>query len=150
MCKSLYTYLAVCFAFEKPRWLLHTADRAETVFSHLNRKSVLGFCHVISAAILAFRWRCLPFFVSQSGEFCFLSHFYHYYYYYFYYYYYLFIFLMVGRVQGYCSPEVLCHCFRCGTHFHLFWSHVRSVFSVVFHIGRGLLLKVFPQLYCNI
>ena len=37
MCKSLYTYLTVCFAFEKPRWLLHnTADRAETVFSHLN------------------------------------------------------------------------------------------------------------------
>ena len=37
MCKSLYTYLAICFAFEKPRWLLHnTADRAETVFSHLN------------------------------------------------------------------------------------------------------------------
>ena len=36
MCKSLYTYLTVCFAFEKPRWLLHnTADRAETVFSHL-------------------------------------------------------------------------------------------------------------------
>ena len=38
MCKSLYTYLAICFAFEKPRWLLHnTADRAETVFSHLKR-----------------------------------------------------------------------------------------------------------------
>ena len=37
-CKSLYTYLTVCFAFEKPRWLLHnTADRAETVFSHLKR-----------------------------------------------------------------------------------------------------------------
>ena len=36
MCKSLYTYLTICFAFEKPRWLLHnTADRAETVFSHL-------------------------------------------------------------------------------------------------------------------
>ena len=36
MCKSLYTYLAISFAFEKPRWLLHnTADRAETVFSHL-------------------------------------------------------------------------------------------------------------------
>ena len=33
MCKSLYTYLTICFAFEKPRWLLHnTADRAETVF----------------------------------------------------------------------------------------------------------------------
>ena len=26
-------YLTICFAFEKPRWLLHnTADRAETVF----------------------------------------------------------------------------------------------------------------------
>ena len=38
MCKSVYTYLTICFAFEKPRWLLHnTADRAETVFSHLNR-----------------------------------------------------------------------------------------------------------------
>ena len=37
MCKSLYTHLTFCFAFEKPRWLLHnTADRAETVFSHLN------------------------------------------------------------------------------------------------------------------
>ena len=36
MCKSLYTYLTICFGFEKPRWLLHnTADRAETVFSHL-------------------------------------------------------------------------------------------------------------------
>ena len=36
MYKSLYTYLTICFAFEKPRWLLHnTADRAETVFSHL-------------------------------------------------------------------------------------------------------------------
>ena len=36
MCKSLYAYLTICFAFEKPRWLLHnTADRAETVFSHL-------------------------------------------------------------------------------------------------------------------
>ena len=36
MCKSLYPYLTICFAFEKPRWLLHnTADRAETVFSHL-------------------------------------------------------------------------------------------------------------------
>ena len=36
MCKSLYTYLTVCFAFEKPHWLLHnTADHAETVFSHL-------------------------------------------------------------------------------------------------------------------
>ena len=36
MCKSVYTYLTICFAFEKPRWLLHnTADRAETVFSHL-------------------------------------------------------------------------------------------------------------------
>ena len=39
MCKSLYTYLTICFAFEKPRWLLHnTADRAETVFSHLKRR----------------------------------------------------------------------------------------------------------------
>ena len=38
MCKSLYTYLTICFAFEKPRWLLHnTADRAETVFSHLKK-----------------------------------------------------------------------------------------------------------------
>ena len=38
MCKSLYTHLTICFAFEKPRWLLHnTADRAETVFSHLKR-----------------------------------------------------------------------------------------------------------------
>ena len=36
MCKSLHMYLTVCFAFEKPRWLLqNTADRAETVFSHL-------------------------------------------------------------------------------------------------------------------
>ena len=34
MCKSLYTYLTICFAFEKPRWLLHnTADRAETAGS---------------------------------------------------------------------------------------------------------------------
>ena len=39
VCKSLYTYLTICFAFEKPRWLLHnTADRVETVFSHLNWK----------------------------------------------------------------------------------------------------------------
>ena len=39
MCKSLYTYLTICFAFEKPRWLLHnTADRTETVFSRLKRK----------------------------------------------------------------------------------------------------------------
>ena len=38
MCKSLYPYLTICFAFEKPCWLLHnTADRAETVFSHLNQ-----------------------------------------------------------------------------------------------------------------
>ena len=37
MCKSVCTYLTICFAFGKPRWLLHnTADRAETVFSHLN------------------------------------------------------------------------------------------------------------------
>ena len=37
MCKSLYTYLTIGFAFEKPRWLLHnTTDRAETVFSHHN------------------------------------------------------------------------------------------------------------------
>ena len=36
MCKSVCTYLTICFAFEKPRWLLHNiADRAETVFSHL-------------------------------------------------------------------------------------------------------------------
>ena len=42
MCKSLYTYLTICFAFEKPRWLLHnTADRAETVFSHLNNEFTL-------------------------------------------------------------------------------------------------------------
>ena len=42
MCKSLYTYLTNCFAFEKPRLLLHnTADRAETVFSHLNLQGVL-------------------------------------------------------------------------------------------------------------
>ena len=28
LCKSLYTYLTICFAFEKPRWLLHnTAAR---------------------------------------------------------------------------------------------------------------------------
>ena len=41
MCKSLYTYSTICFAFEKPRWLLHnTADRAETVFSHLKRNEV--------------------------------------------------------------------------------------------------------------
>ena len=41
MSQSLYTYLTVCFAFEKPRWLLHnTADRAETVFSHLNKYRV--------------------------------------------------------------------------------------------------------------
>ena len=38
MCKSLYTYLTICFASEKLRWLLHnTADRAETVFSHLKQ-----------------------------------------------------------------------------------------------------------------
>ena len=38
MCKSLYRYLTICFAFEKPRWLLHnTADRAKTVFSHLKK-----------------------------------------------------------------------------------------------------------------
>ena len=38
MCKSFYPYLAICFAFEKPCWLLHnTADRTETVFSHLNQ-----------------------------------------------------------------------------------------------------------------
>ena len=37
MCKSVCTYLTICFACEKPRWLLpNTADRAETVFSHLN------------------------------------------------------------------------------------------------------------------
>ena len=36
----IYTYLTVCFAFEKPGWLLHnTADRAETVFSHLKVKT---------------------------------------------------------------------------------------------------------------
>ena len=41
MCKSLYTYLTICFAFEKPRWFLHnTADRVETVFSHLNSVSI--------------------------------------------------------------------------------------------------------------
>ena len=41
MCKSVYTYLTICFAFEKPRWLLHnTADRAETVFSHLNTAGI--------------------------------------------------------------------------------------------------------------
>ena len=40
MCKSLYTYLTICFTFEKPRWLLHnTADCAETVFSHLNGRN---------------------------------------------------------------------------------------------------------------
>ena len=49
MCKSLYTYLTICCAFEKPRWLLHnTADRAETVFSHLNGSihsdNLLIFC----------------------------------------------------------------------------------------------------------
>ena len=42
MCKSFYTYLTVCFAFEKPRWLLHnTADRVETVFSHLKHFKVM-------------------------------------------------------------------------------------------------------------
>ena len=42
MCKSLYTYLTICFAFEKPHLLLHnTADRAETLFSHL--KEARGF-----------------------------------------------------------------------------------------------------------
>ena len=42
MCKSVYTYLTICFAFEKPRWLLHnTADRAETVFSHLNTAKIV-------------------------------------------------------------------------------------------------------------
>ena len=36
MCKSFYTYLTICFPFEKTRWLLHnTAERAEIVFSHL-------------------------------------------------------------------------------------------------------------------
>ena len=45
MCKSLYTYLTICFAFDKPRWLLdNTADRAETVFSHL-----LGTSHNLSS-----------------------------------------------------------------------------------------------------
>ena len=49
MCKSVYTYLTVCFAFEKPRWLLHnTADRAETVFSHLNCRRLLAG-HVVSS-----------------------------------------------------------------------------------------------------
>jgi len=44
MCKSLYTYLTICFAFEKPRWLLHnTADRVETVFSHLNNSQYSAF-----------------------------------------------------------------------------------------------------------
>jgi len=44
MCKSLYRYLTICFPFEKPRWLLHnTADRAETVFSHLNQSNLLTY-----------------------------------------------------------------------------------------------------------
>ena len=44
MCKSFYTYLTICFAVEKPRWLLHnTADRAETVFSHLNLRGRAGY-----------------------------------------------------------------------------------------------------------
>ena len=37
-CKSVNTHLTVCFAFLKLRRLLHsTADRAETVFGHLNK-----------------------------------------------------------------------------------------------------------------
>ena len=41
MCKSLYMYLTIRFAFERPRWLLqNTADRAETVFSHLNMRLI--------------------------------------------------------------------------------------------------------------
>ena len=59
MCKSLYTYLTICFAFEKPRWLLHnTADRAETVFSHLkpitkrsNRNHVITFASHLKTAL---------------------------------------------------------------------------------------------------
>ena len=59
MCKSLYTYLTICFAFEKPRWLLHnTADRAETVFSHLkpitkrsNRNHVITFDSQLKTAL---------------------------------------------------------------------------------------------------
>ena len=47
MCESLYTYLTICFAFEKPRWLLHnTADRAETVFSHLKLPSIKAYTTV--------------------------------------------------------------------------------------------------------
>ena len=45
MCKSLYKYLTICFAFEKPRWLLHnTADHAETVFSHLKGIQAVAIC----------------------------------------------------------------------------------------------------------
>ena len=72
MCESVYTYLTICFAFEKPRWLLHnTADCAETVFSHLKcfisplmRRTVsleLNFSVIVNTCLYKFYSEiCLP------------------------------------------------------------------------------------------
>ena len=69
MCKSVNTHLTVCFAFYKPRWLLHnTADRAEIVFGHL--KCLVSRSCMLTLCLRYFSIKRIKVWELQTGAFC--------------------------------------------------------------------------------